>query len=93
MNTDANTKIQMLNGSMRCFIYGLLALIPVLGLPFAVGALWISGQVRAKEKLFWNAAQPYRIWGVVWAGAGTVFWAGVLTIVIYHAVNNFVSGD
>ena len=49
MNTDANTKIQMLNGSKRCFIYGLLALIPVLGLPFAVGALWISGQVRAKE--------------------------------------------
>jgi len=93
MNTDANTKIQMLKSSMRCFIYGLLALVPLLGLPFAVGVLWISGQVRVKEKLFWNAARPYRIWGVVCAAAGTVFWAGVLTVILYHAVNNYVYGN
>ncbi len=93
MNTDANAKIKMLKGSLRCFVFGLLALIPVLGLPFAVGALWTSGQVRVQEKLFWNAARPYRIWGVVCAAAGTIFWAGILTVIVYHSVNNYGSGN
>ena len=35
MNTDPDAKIQMLNSSMRCFVFGLLGLIPVIGLPFA----------------------------------------------------------
>ena len=40
MNTDADAKIQMLNSSMRCFVFGLLGLIPLIGLPFAhYGAL------------------------------------------------------
>jgi hypothetical protein len=30
----------------------------------------------------WNAAQPYRIWGVVCAAVGTVLWTGVLIIVV-----------
>ena len=93
MNTDANAKIQMLKSSMCCFVLGLLALVPALGLPFAVGALWISGRVRVKERLFWNAARPYRIWGVVCAAAGTIFWAGILTVIIYHSMNHYGSGD
>ena len=82
MNTDADAKIQMLKNSLRCFVYGLLGMLPVIGLPFALAALWISGRVRAKEKQLWNAARPYRIWGVVCAAFGTVLWTGVLAIVI-----------
>ena len=82
MNTDADAKIQMLKNSLRCFVYGLLGLLPVIGLPFALAALWISGRVRGKEKQMWNAARPYRIWGVVCAAFGTVLWTGVLAIVI-----------
>jgi hypothetical protein len=82
MNTAAEAKIKMLNRSMRCFVFGMLGLIPVIGLPFALAALWISGRVRLAEKQMWNAAQPYRIWGVVCAAVGTVLWSGVLIIVV-----------
>jgi hypothetical protein len=86
MNTDAEAKIRMLKSSLRCSVYGLLGLLPVIGLPFAIATLWISGRVRAREKLFWNAARPYRIWGVVCAAGGTIFWGFILTIIIYQAV-------
>ena len=86
MNDRASDKIQMLNGSLRCFRFGLLGLIPLVGLPFALAALLLSGRVRLQEKLSWNAARPYRIWGVVCAAFGTVVWLGLLTIIIARAV-------
>ncbi len=85
MNTDARAKIQMLQSSIRCFVCGLLGLIPVLGLPFAFAALWISGRVRVREKLYWNAAKPYRIWGVLCAALGTLFWGVIVSLFMYHA--------
>ena len=78
----ATAKIQMLNGSMRCFVFGLLGLLPVIGFPFALAALWIAGQARVKEKQFWNAAKPYRVYGVACAAVGTVLWTGILAIVV-----------
>jgi hypothetical protein len=91
MNTDASAKILMLKSSLLCFVFGLLALLPVIGLPFALAALWTSGRVRVREKLFWNAARSYRIWGVVCAALGAVIWSVVDTILIFHAFNNYVS--
>jgi hypothetical protein len=85
---DAADKIQMLNSSMRCFVFGLLGLLPVLGFPFALAALWISGQARVKEKQFWNAARPYRIWGVACAAVGTIFWVSILALIIYNSATH-----
>jgi hypothetical protein len=82
MNADTEAKIRMLKNSLRCFVCGLLGLLPVIGLPFAIAALWISGRVRAREKLFWNAAQSYRIWGVVCAAGGTICWGFILFLII-----------
>ena len=81
MNAAA-AKIQMLKSSMKCFVFGLLGLLPFIGLPFGLAALWISGRVRMKEKQLWNAARPYRIWGAVCAAVGTVLWAGILVFVV-----------
>jgi hypothetical protein len=86
MNTNAEAKIKMLKGSLRCFAYGLLSLVPVFGFPFTFRTLWISGQVRSQEKHFWNAARPYRIWGVACAALGAVFWSGILAIIIVRAM-------
>jgi hypothetical protein len=86
MKMDASAKIQMLKSSLRCFTFGVLGLIPLIGLPFALAALWISGRVRVKEKLFWNAARPYRIWGVVCAAVGTILWLGILAIIVARAL-------
>jgi hypothetical protein len=82
MNADASAKIKMLKSSMRCLVFGLLGLIPLIGLPFALSALWISGRVRVKEKQMWNAAQSYRIWGVVCAAGGTICWGFILFLII-----------
>ena len=65
MNDVPAAKIKMMKGSIRCLIFGLLALVPAIGLPFGLAALWISGRVRLTEKLYWNPAKPYRICGVV----------------------------
>jgi hypothetical protein len=92
MNADASAKIKMLNSSMQCFVFGMLGLIPLIGLPFALAALWISGSVRVKEKQMWNAARPYRIWGVVCGAGGTIFWGFILTIIIYQTVTGSGSG-
>ncbi len=93
MNTDAMTKIRMLKGSMRCFAFGVLGLIPLFGLPFAFAALWISGRVRVGEKVFWNAARPYRIWGVVIATVGTLFWFLIVVLIAYNAINHGSGGS
>ena len=85
MNIAAEIKIRMLKNSLRCFWCGLLGLLPVIGLPFALAALVLSGQVRAGQKKYWNAARPYWIWGVVSAVAGTLFWGFVFALILLHA--------
>jgi hypothetical protein len=87
MNAAAD-KIKMMKASIRCLIYGLLGLLPVIGLPFALAALWISGRVRQQEKQFWNAAKPYRGIGVVCAALGTICWFLVVVFIIYQSVFN-----
>jgi cadmium resistance protein CadD (predicted permease) len=92
MNNDIPVaKIKMMKGSFRCFIFGLLGLLPIIGLPFALAALWVSGRARAKEELFWNAARPYRIWGVVCAASGALVWSLVDIFLIYRAFNNYAA--
>ena len=82
MNDVPAAKIKMMKGSTRCLIFGLLALLPVIGLPFGLAALWVSGRVRLTEKLYWNAAKPHRIWGVVCGAIGTVLWASAVIFVV-----------
>jgi hypothetical protein len=81
MNPNAIAKLKMLGGSRRCLVFGLLGFIPMIGLVFAVVALWTSGTVRQKEKQFWNAAKGYRIAGAICAGVTAVFWSGILIII------------
>jgi hypothetical protein len=88
MNPAAEVKIRMLQNSLRCFVCGLLGLLPVIGLPFAFAALVLSGQVRAGQKKYWNAARPYWILGVISAMAGTLFWCFIFSVILYHAARH-----
>jgi hypothetical protein len=89
MNDDIpGVKIRMLKGSLQCFVCGLLGLLPVIGLPFAVAALVISGKVRAGQRRFWNPARSYWIWGIVCAAVGTILWSFILITVVYQAIYN-----
>jgi hypothetical protein len=86
MNDAATAKLKMLQASTRCLVFGLLGLVPVLGLPFALAALWISGRVRQQEKQRWNAARPYRLVGVACAALGAVLWTGILIIAVFRLI-------
>lgn len=88
MNHDATSKIRMLKNSRHCFVFGVLGLLPLIGLPFALVALVFAGNVRVQERRFWNAAKPYRIWGVTCAAMGTIFWASILASFLYHAATS-----
>ena len=88
MITDAPAKIEMMKGSLRCFTCGLLGLLPVIGVPFAIAALWISGHVRPLEWQYWNPARTYRRVGVVSAAVGIIFWFFVLSLIIYSVATN-----
>jgi hypothetical protein len=56
-------EIQAINRSLRCFVFGLLALIPLLGLPLTVIAWRHSVEVERKFKHQWNPARQYLLWG------------------------------
>jgi hypothetical protein len=74
MNNPGAEKLKMLQASVRCLVYGLLALLPLIGLPFALAALWLAGRIRKQEKVYWNAAKPYRVIGTLCAAIGTLGW-------------------
>jgi hypothetical protein len=99
MNNDAIAKIEMINGSLRCFAFGLLALLPGIGIPFAVVALWTAGRVRGYEKKYWNAGGPYRTIGVICAAFGLIFWFCVVALITFNAAasngggSGFYDGD
>lgn len=86
MNDLAGAKLKMLQASVRCLVLGLLGLLPLIGVPFALAALWTAGRVRQQEKQFWNAARPYRLVGVVCAALGLIAWTGVLIIVVFRLI-------
>ena len=86
MNDLPAAKIKMMKSSTRCLVYGLLAFVPAIGLPFGLVALWVSGRVRLQEKQLWNPAKPYRMIGVACAAVGTVVWAGIFIFVIGNAL-------
>jgi hypothetical protein len=88
MNDLTAAKLKMMKASIRCLVFGLFGLLPVVGLPFAAAALVSSGQARLREKRFWNPAKPYRLIGVVCAALGTIFWFIVLSLIIYNNVSN-----
>ena len=85
---NAAPKIQMMKWSIRCFVDGLLGLTPIIGLGFALAALWFSGRARKHEKQFWNPAKPYRVCGVIFAAIGAILWGGILVFIIGNLVIN-----
>lgn len=87
MTESPSEKIKMIKASLRCFSFGLLGLLPLIGSPFAVAALVTSGKVRARQKTLWNPARPYWMIGLICAAIGTIFWSFVLILVLYQIQN------
>jgi len=84
-------KIRMMKSSLRCLVFGLLGLLPLIGVPFALAALWTSYRARRQERYFWNPARPQRILGLVCAAFGALIWSAADTVLIYNACNNYIN--
>ena len=77
--------MQAVHRSMRCFVFGLLSFIPVLGLAMAAIA-WIHGStVLRRCGKEWNPALPYLRWGrllgLIGAFSSTVVFALLLAAI------------
>jgi hypothetical protein len=52
-------RIKSIKGSLRCFLFSLVGLVPLLGLPFAVSAMIQGWQLDRSIKSEWNAGARY----------------------------------
>ena len=55
---------------MRCFVLGLFALLPVIGIPMALMSLSQYRRVKLGRGALWNPAQRYLFWGCLCARMG-----------------------
>ena len=89
--TIAAEKLKMMKASSNCLIFGLLGLLPIIGAPFALAALWFSARAKPLERRFWNPARPHRLFGVAAAAIGAVVWGALDIFLIIRAVDAYIS--
>ncbi len=80
-------KIKMINASMRCFTFGMLALLPIIGIPFGIIALVYAGKARAGQKKFWNPAHAHVLAGGLVAALCTILWSFIFILIIFNLLN------
>jgi hypothetical protein len=90
MNTPATTKIRMIQRSMDSLMLSLVGLVPVVGLPFSLAALYDAGCARVLEKTYWNPARTHRRLGVALGALGAVVWSVVDTLLMFQLLNDYL---
>jgi hypothetical protein len=73
------SRIDVINKSLRCFVLGLIGLVPVLGIPAGVLAITTFRRVTLHNGEGWNPARPYLIWGFC-LGAGGLLLSFIVTM-------------
>ena len=83
-------RINVIQLSLRAFVCGLLAILPVIGLLPALDALVCSVRIRQRYPNEWNPASGYLSWGTVLAVLGLGITAigvpaTILTVQLFNA--------
>ncbi|HEY3763448.1 MAG TPA: hypothetical protein VGN23_17015 [Verrucomicrobiae bacterium] len=86
MNEGA-AKIRMINLSLRCFTFGMLALLPFIGVPFGLVALVYAGKARVAGKQRWNPAHRYLMVGGVVGALFVLLWVVVFGLILWNTLN------
>lgn len=85
MNTKP-IKVLIIERSLSCFYYGVIGLIPVLGIPLAIRSMQQYWRVQRDSKGIWNPAEFYLKWGLRCARISlavvVILLAGILLIVL-----------
>ncbi len=81
-------RIEVLTGSLRCFVLGWCSLVPLLGLPFGAWAVVVFWKTRGRHTESPNPARAYLAGGLALGLMGVAL-SGVTTLIInlalYHA--------
>lgn len=79
-------QVEMIRRSLRCFAFGLIGVLPGIGIPFAVVALGDFLYVSQNREPILNPAARYLRWGAFIAIAGlllSLFLAGLVAIQLW----------
>jgi hypothetical protein len=80
-------KLAMMKASYRCLMFGVLALLPLIGAAFALAALWSFYVAKQHERQIWNPGRQHRIAGLICAVVGALTWGILDTILIYRGLH------
>lgn len=75
-------KVEVIQRSLRCFTTGLLGLLPLLGIPFAIVALVNYFKIRRGFGTQWNPARQYLTWGITAALGGTFLTVVIMVVMV-----------
>jgi hypothetical protein len=73
-------RVFVIKGSLRCFTFGALSLLPVLGLVPAVLGIILYKRVQLEAGKEWNPARAYLLWGCFLCGLGVSLSTSVLAV-------------
>ena len=82
---SAARQIAVIETSLRCFVFGLIGVIPVLGFPLAVLTVVHFWKARLAAASEWNPAHAYLNCGLVFAAVGcglTIILFGLLIVAL-----------
>jgi hypothetical protein len=91
--SDPASRIRVMERSLRCFVFAWLGLVPLLGLPFASGAIFLHWQVRNEADPQDNPAHRYLTWGLVLGLLGAVLSLAAVAAVTGIIMNACLKGE
>ena len=80
-------RIEVIESSLRCFTCGLLALIPIFGLPCVLFAFTAFRQSRGLPAGEWNPASSYALAGLVCAVLGLLLSLVIISVLSWAIMN------
>jgi len=86
-NASPMGKIEMIQRSQRCFVYGVFGLIPIIGIPMVILATIENYRVMKGWREHWNPAKRYLFWGMVCARVGFFMLVGVFLALVYAVIS------
>lgn len=87
-------RIELIEASLRCFTCGMIGLLPVVGLPFAVSALFTHFRTWSLEGEEFNAGKRYLFYGFVlgWIGGiMSLFGLVIFALLIFEVLVNYLA--
>ena len=79
-------KVRVIERSLRCFVFGLFGLVPVLGMGLAFVAFYHFYKIRTEVADEWNPAKKYLNWGFTMAGWGLLGSLLLFTALMIHLI-------